>query len=52
MIPNLPYDRNAQDAIFVWPSELNYYMTKYGCKTEEELDIALWYEYGVSLVIL
>ena len=52
MIPNLPYDRNAIDAIFIWPSELNYYMTEYACETLEELDIALWYEYGVSLIIL
>ena len=52
MIPNLPYGPNAVDVLFVWPSELNYYMTEYECDTLEELDTVLFYEYGVSLVIL
>lgn len=51
-IPNLPYNPNADWAFFVWPSELNYYMTKYECDTLEGLDNVLFYEYGYSLVIL
>ena len=50
---NLPYNSaDTVDAFFVWPSELNYYMTEYACDSLEELDDVMWYEYGVSLIIL
>ena len=29
--------------------QLERYLKKYNCKTEEELDEVLWYEYGVTL---
>ena len=29
--------------------QLERYLKKYNCKTEEELDEILWYEYGVTL---
>lgn len=38
--------------LFIWYSELNYYFTKYECESIEELDKILWYDYGVSMIIL
>lgn len=44
---------NIPEPILVcWYSELNYYFTKYGVESIDELDNALWYEYGVTLLIL
>lgn len=38
--------------LVIWYSELNYYFTKYECDSIEELDKILWYDYGVSMIIL
>jgi len=29
--------------------QLEKYLNKYNCKTEEELDDVLWYTYGITL---
>jgi hypothetical protein len=39
------------DNLVVWFSELNYYLTKYGVDTLEQLDNMLWFEYGVNLIV-
>lgn len=44
-------DLNHFDLV-IWYSELNYYFTKYECDNIEELDKILWYDYGVSMIIL
>lgn len=31
--------------------QLKRYLEKYNCKTVEELDDVLWYEYGVTLKV-
>lgn len=36
----------------VWFSELNYWMTKYDCKSLSELEDILFYDYGVTLEVL
>lgn len=34
------------------PDDLEREMHRYNCKTKEELDDLLWFEYGVALVVL
>lgn len=36
----------------VWFSELNYWMTKYNCRSYEELEATLWCKFGVILKVL
>lgn len=41
-----------EDVLKIWFSELNFWMTKYGCDSLKELDDTLWYEYGVALEVI